>query len=397
MNKPVYDPQSRAFRRNPYPTYQRFLHESPVHQLADDRWIVFRYSDARKVLCDDELMYKCPEKMLRRFPPSGWYHEYNVNGMAFKDPPEHTRIRKSIARAFIPRALEELRPLIKRIARTLLDKLEDPTRFDLVQQFAFHFPLIVICEMMKVPQDDWAMFRRCATALVNGLEPIATEEDYREADRGAKDLYEYLSRLVERRRKNTGDDLISRLISYGTEDKLSHDEVVHNAAFLLSAGHETTSSLIGNGIVALAGAPSQMIMLREDLSLASNAVEEFLRFNPPLQSVPRFNRRDVEFNDINITEGSMIIACIAAANRDPDVFPEPDSIDIGRVNANKHLAFSGGIHICLGHKLARMEGTIAFTELLSRYRSIALDGEPTKRDGATFSGVWELPVIAVPN
>lgn len=232
--------------------------------------------------------------MFQRFPPEGWYHEYNANGMAFKDPPEHTRIRKSIARAFTPRQLGTLEPLIKRVACSLLDDLEDLTRFDLVQQFAFHFPLIVICEMMNVPQEEWDMFRRSATALVDGLEPIASEEDFRKADRGAKDLYDYLSLLVNQRRRNLGEDLISRLISYGDEDKLSHDEIVHNASFLLSAGHETTSSLIGNGIMALNRFQQQMKILHSTPAVTKNAVEEFLRFDPPLRAVPRYNRENFQ-------------------------------------------------------------------------------------------------------
>jgi cytochrome P450 len=394
MSDLVYNPYSESFRMNPFPVYQRFLEESPVHHLEEDRWIVFRYRDARKVLCDDELMYKYPEKMLGRFPPEGWYHEYNANGMAFKDPPEHTRIRKSIARAFIPRQMEKLKPSIEQVARALLDDLEDPAHFDLVQQFAFLLPLIVICEMMDVPREDWVLFRRCATALVDGLEPIATEEDYREADRGAGDLYEYLSVLVNERRKNTGDDLISRLISYGKEDRLSHDEVVHNASFLLSAGHETTSSLIGNGIMALNRFPEQMELLQADPSLTVNAVEEFLRFDPPLRSVPRYNRRDFQVDGVTIPAGSMIIACIASANRDPEQFPNPDTLEITRSNANTHLAFSGGIHMCLGHKLARLEGAVAFSELFSRYRKIEISGKPVKRAGVTFSGMAELPVHA---
>src|SRR5690606_17796033 len=285
--------------------------------------------------------------------------------MLFRDPPDHTRLRRLVNKAFTPRAVESVVPRVKDIALELLQPGLKDGGMDLIEAFAFPLPVIVIAEMLGVPPQDRTKFRSWSNAMAAALDSYWTEEIFQRASQATGEIWEYLTHIIEERRKNLGADLLSALINAReNDDRLSEDELVAMAILLLVAGHETTVNLVGNGTLALLQHPDQMELLRREPRRAPQAVEELLRYDAPVQMTSRFAATDVPLGGHVIRKGDNVVAVIGAANRDPEVNPNPDRLDITRTEIH-HLGFGGGIHYCVGAPLARREAQIALTTLLA--------------------------------
>ncbi|MFG2261740.1 cytochrome P450 [Streptomyces sp. NPDC048720] len=380
-----------AFRTDPHPYYARLRERGPVHRVrlggADEgrtAWLVVGYEEARAALADPRLA-----KDTARIGSPLLDEEKIGKYLLVTDPPQHTRLRSLVTRAFTMRRVERLRPRIQRITDELLDEMLPRGRADLIEALAYPLPLTVICELLGVPDMDRAEFRRISTEVVAPTD-ADTEYDAIVA------LSEYLPELIEdKRRAGPTDDLLSDLIRTTAEDgdRLSPDELSGMAYLLLIAGHETTVNLIGNGVHALLTHPDQLAALRADMSLLDGAVEEMLRYEGPVETgTYRYAAEPLEIAGRVIEKGESVMIGLTAAGRDADRYADPDRFDIRR-DARGHLAFGHGIHYCLGAPLARLEGRIAIGALLERAPGLALDG-PTGEwlPGLLMRGMRSLPV-----
>lgn len=380
------------FLLDPFPTYARLRAESPVHRNPDGTFFVTCYPEVTEVLRSKDMSSDKQEQMAMRFGAGASITEHNVHTMVFNDPPDHTRIRKLVSHAFTNRALARWEQVVETVVDRLLAEAVVDGEMDLIQDFAYLLPLTVIGEMMGVPTDDREKFKYWSTMVTASLEPSAGQAIVDEANAAVDDFKSYLGDLAAERRKRPGDDLMSILVAAEDEgEKLSELELLHNSAFLLNAGHETTSNLIGNGIHALFRFPEQLALLQENPDLAGSAVEEMLRYDSPNQIGGRLPTRDIVFRDTTIPSGTFIWISNGAANRDPDHFEEPDRFDIRR-EPNKHVAFGYGIHLCLGAALARMEGRVAIRKLVCEHPGLRPAGDPVPRMRARHRGFKSFPV-----
>jgi cytochrome P450 len=308
--------------------------------------------------------------------------------MILMDPPEHTRLRKLVSRVFTLRRMEALRPRVQQVAAELIDGLRTGGPVDIMASYAFLLPVLVICELLGVPSTDRDRFAAWSNAMVD-------DETQDASMTAAGNLHGYLSELIEAKRAQPDDALISALIEDADDDQLTHDELVAMAMLLLIAGHETTINLIGNGLLALLTHPDQLDLLRRRPELLSSAVEEFLRWDSPIHSTPaRFAAQDVDYAGVTIPAGSVVILSLAAANRDPSRFDDPAELRVDR-DAGGHAAFGHGLHHCLGAQLARIEGQEAIGALLRAYPDIALAADPADliyRQSTLIRGLRTLPV-----
>ena len=395
----LFDP---AFKVNPYPTYARLRSTAPVHRAAlpDGRgvWLITRYDDVLAVLKDERFVkdwrkVMTPEQ-LDQVPAIPEVMKPLSRNMLDTDPPDHERLRALVSKAFTPRLIERMRGRVQAITDALLDTVEGQGEMDLIDDYAFPLPVTVIAELLGVPSEDRDRFRQWSDAAVSGN---ATQEYMEKILIPHMQAFtDYLLAMFEEKRKNPKDNLVSALVqAEEAGDKLSEDELLGMVFLLLIAGHETTVNLIGNGVLALLEHPEQLRRLRDDPSLIKSAVEELLRYDGPVEtSTERFAGEDVAIGGTIIPKGEMVLVVIAAADRDPERFPEPDTLDIARME-NKHLAFGKGIHHCLGAPLARMEGQIAIGTLIERMPSLRLKGSPDSlswRPGMVLRGLKALPV-----
>jgi cytochrome P450 len=387
---------------DPYPLYAQLRVETPVTNvtMADGRpaWLVTGYDAARQVLTDHRLT-KDLDRLEAGHPgsaPAGLLHPLLAHHMLASAPPDHTRLRKLVSYAFTPARLQALRPRVQAITDELLDELEakpaEPV--DLVDGFAFPLPIIVICELLGVPVVD----RNRLRTLIAGVfaSPMAPANDP-EARAAADELAAYLRGVIAERRRHPGGDLFSAVIAARDgDDRLSEAELLSTAWLLVVAGHETTVNLIGNGTVALLLHPEQMAALRADPTRVPLAVEELLRYNPPVHHTTfRMTTEPVEVAGVTIPAHQQVLVVLAAAGRDPDRFEGPDELDLTR-DDNRHLAFGYGIHFCLGAPLARLEGEIAFTSLLARFPGLRLAVRPTElhwNNRLVLRSLRALPVL----
>jgi len=393
----LFDP---AFKADPYPTYSRLRASAPVHRatLPDGRgvWLITRYEDVLAVLKDRRFVKDwrsalTPEQ-LAQVPPIPEVMKPLSQNMLDTDPPDHERLRALVSKAFTPRLIERMRPRIQAIADGLLDAVQDRGEMDLIDDYAFPLPITVIAELLGVPAQDRNNFREWSDAAVSGNASHEYMEKILIPHMTA--FTDYLRALFEEKSKNPRDDLVSALVqAEEAGDKLSEGELLGMVFLLLVAGHETTVNLIGNGVLALLQHPDQLQKLKEDPSLIKPAVEELLRYDGPVEtSTERFAREDVEIGGTVIPRGEMVLVVLAAADHDPERFPDPDELDITRTD-NRHLAFGKGIHHCLGAPLARMEGQIAISTLLARMPNLRLKDEPLSwRPGLILRGLKSLPV-----
>ncbi|CAN5713701.1 cytochrome P450 [soil metagenome] len=400
------DLASPAFKADPYPFYARLRAEAPVWgaTLRDRRtaWLVTRYDDVARVLKDDafakdKLNALDPEQRAKTPWVPGFLKPLERN-MLDLDDPDHARLRALVSKAFTPRLIEQLRGRIEALCEELLDAMERERDrkggTDLVAGYALPLPATVIAELLGVPAEDHARFHRWSNRLVS----VSSGRDMLRALPAAWAFVRYLRKLVELRRADPEDDLITALIrAEEAGDKLSEDELLAMAFLLLVAGHETTVNLIASGTLALLEHPEQAERLRRDPSLVKPAVEELLRYTSPVEmATERYAREDVEIRDTTIPRGGLVLAVLGSANRDERHFEDPDSLDLAR-DPNRHLAFGrGGVHHCLGAPLARMEGQTALNALLRRFPGARLAIAPETlrwRRGLFLRGLERLPLI----
>jgi cytochrome P450 len=316
--------------------------------------------------------------------------------MLWLDPPDHARIRGLVSQSFNARYIEEQRAGIQVVVDDLIDKMAGAGTVDFVQAFALALPMTVICDMLGIPPEDRHDFRAWTAGAGGTLEPMPAPDIQDAADRATEALAGYFSDLIEKRRGTPGDDLLTQLIAAESEEgRLSHEELISNAVLLLAAGFETTTNLLGNGLLALLRNPEQWRRLAEQPELAGNATEELLRYDSPVQmATPRVATSDIEIDGHMIPEGETVVAIVGAGNRDPQRFDQPDHLDVGRTDPSP-LSFGAGPHFCLGAALARLEGMVAFETLARRLPRLELvDAEPTWLPTLNLHGVKSLRVTA---
>ncbi len=311
------------------------------------------------------------------------------------NPPDHTRVRGLVSRAFTPRRVNGMAAHIEELAEECFDNMAEAGEFDLLELLGFPFPVSVIGELVGVPRSDWPDFRARVTASAATLETTASADDLRQAMEAQQDSWEYFIGLVEQKRSHPGDDLLTDMLAVSDEDgdRLSEGEAIAQALLMFAAGFETTTNLIGNGMAALLTHPEQFAALREDPTLVDSAVEEMLRWDSPVQLDARSALEDTELDGMGISAGTRVITLLGAANRDPSRFSDPDVFDISRAEGPP-LSFAAGIHYCLGANLARAEGRAVFSGLLRRFSSIELNGELKRRHRLTLAG-WEAVPVKV--
>ncbi|MES1148930.1 MAG: cytochrome P450, partial [Bradyrhizobium guangdongense] len=320
--------------------------------------------------------------------------EHHTTSLVFNDPPAHTRVRRLIMGALSPRAIAGMEPDLIKLIDSLLDAIAAKGDCELIGEFASAIPIEVIGNLLDVPHDEREPLRDWSLAILGALEPVVSTEAATRGNTAVKDFLAYLETLVERRRKRPGNpdrDVLTRLIQ-GEEngERLTEKELLHNCIFLLNAGHETTTNLIGNGLVALHRHPDQKRRLIDNSDMIKTAVEEMLRYESSNQLGNRMTTEPLELGGVTLDAGTSITLCIGAANRDPAQFPDPEAFDIART-PNRHLAFATGAHQCAGMALARLEGAIAISRFLARFPHYALSGKPVRGGRVRFRGFLSVP------
>jgi|FLYL01.1.fsa_nt_gi cytochrome P450 len=384
-----FNPIDPALITDPYPLYRALQEQGRIlWSPVLESWIVTRYAEADAVLTDPRFSAdrrkarnSFAELMMRRQEEFGPFAQSQT--MLTSDPPEHTRLRRLVSKAFTPRAVENLRPRIEEIVEGILDSVAGRRTFDVVETLAYPLPVIVISEMLGVPPEDRARFKQWSDDVVATLGGAFAPPEVMERGRKAiEELAAYIGDVIAERRKEPRDDLISGLIAAEENGQvLSEAEIFATTILLLIAGNETTTNLIGNGLLALLQNPGELQTLREDLSLIPSAVEELLRYASPVQGTGRVAMTPLEIAGETVQEGQLVFLLLAAANRDPEKFADPDRLDVRR-NPTDHLAFGDGIHFCLGAPLARAEAQIALRALLTRFPKIEQASEA--QWGGTF-------------
>jgi pimeloyl-[acyl-carrier protein] synthase len=378
------------FREDPYPLY-RYLHASaPVQWNAVlDAWTLVRYADVVASLTDSRFS---ADRTLQAEADALEGYEL-AKSMLVSDPPDHTRMRALVQKAFTPRMIEQLRPRIVSIVDDLLDRIaERAGRFDVIADLAYPLPVVVIAELLGVPPQDREIFEEWSALLAASLDPLVSSDLMQRVTQARDALHGYLRGIIAERRREPKADLISALVAVEERgDVLSEPELVVMCTLLLIAGHETTVNLIGNGMLALLQHPDQLAKLRQSPQLIGTAVEELLRFDSPVQLTGRIAMEPLEIGGQPIGAGEWVLPLLGAANRDPAQFSEPDGLELAR-NPNPHVAFGRGIHFCLGAPLARVEGQIAIGALVQRFSNLEQAGNPTRRDQITLRGLKALPV-----
>jgi pimeloyl-[acyl-carrier protein] synthase len=395
----AFNPFLPEVHEDPYPLYHQLRAADPVHRSPLGFWVLTRHADVLAML-RDARMSRDPRRsermeLLRSSAEVDELlsSEEAAPSMLFVDPPDHTRLRALVTKAFTPGAVERLRPRIEAIVAELLDRVGDAGEMDVVEDLAYPLPVTVICELFGVPERDRDRFRAWSRELVRLLDPLVPTDSLERALRARQALRDYLRELIAERRAHPAGDLLTALIAAEDQGRqLSEPELVSMCVLLLVAGHETTVNLIANGTLALLRHPEARAGLRADAELPGSAVEELLRYDSPVQFTSRHALADLEIGGRRVRAGETVIAVLGAANRDPAQFPDPDRLDLTRA-PNRHVAFGGGIHFCLGAPLARVEARIAIGALLARLPGLELGPRPpVRRDTVTLRGLASLPV-----
>ena len=384
------------FYADPYPTYRALREHAPVKRLPNGSWFLTRYDDLVAVYKNTKL-FSSDKK--REFAPkygNSLLYEHHTTSLVFNDPPAHTRVRRLIMGALSPRAIAEMEPYLVTLVDRLLDGLAAKREVELIGDFASAIPVEVIGNLLDVPHDEREPLRDWSLAILGALEPVITQAQFSRGNKAVREFLDYLDTLVERRRTKPGNperDVLTRLIQgEDNGERLSAKELLHNCIFLLNAGHETTTNLIGNGLVALAENPEEKKRLIEHPSLIKTAVEEFLRYESSNQLGNRITTDPAEIGGVSIPAGTPVTACIGAANRDPSQFVDPETLDVGRT-PNRHLAFATGAHQCAGMALARLEGAIAISRFLARFPAYQISAPPVRGGRVRFRGFLRVPCM----
>ena len=387
-----------SFYDNPFPTYHALRQESPIREMPDGSLFLTRHADLVAVYRDAKTFSSAKDiEFTPKFGPGTPLLAHHTTSLIFNDPPRHTRVRKLISGALTARVIVDMEPGLITLVDGLLDRIAEKGEFDLIADFAAAIPIDVIGNLLAIPSDARAPLRDWSLAILGALEPTLTPDMHAAGNQAVTDFIAYLEILVADRRRHPGDptrDVLTRLIQ-GEPDggKLSEAELLHNCIFILNAGHETTTNLIGNTLVTLADEPGIVARLNAEPDLLKPAIEEFLRFESPVQLGNRMTMAAAELAGRPIAAGTPITLCIGAANRDPDVFENPDQLDITRW-PNRQLAFAFGIHQCVGLAVARLEGTVALGRFLKRFPHYRLAGPPQRAGRARFRGFLSSAAIA---
>jgi cytochrome P450 len=395
-----FNPLDPAFIADPYPFYRRLRELAPVFKTPQGFWLITRYDDTAVVMRDKRFGKDFEGNMRRRYGGTGRMEEPAVASLArtmlVQDPPDHTRLRSLVTKAFTARRVADMRPRIKALVDQQLDRVADKGEMDVMRDLAHRLPVIVICDMLGIPEEHRAPF--LAGSNVNGriLEPVPmTREELDQANRTTQMAGVYFNQLCELRRREPRDDLTTELVkAEEAGDKLTAEELQANIGLLFGAGHETTTNLIGNGLLALHRNPDQWERLKSDPSLIPNAIEELLRYDSSVQLTGRVTHAEVEVGGVTLGAEESVITLLGAANRDPAQFENPDQLDVGRQNV-KPLSFGGGIHYCLGAQLARLEAELTFAALVERMPNLTLPDKdkPAWRRSFTLRGLSQLPAV----
>src|SRR5881394_1435461 len=397
--EPLFNPLAPEFIRDPYPSYQRLRTSDPMHLTPFGAYLASRHAEVSLVMRDKRFGKDFVERTVRRYGPQIMgepVFRSMSHWMLQADPPDHTRLRGLVVKAFTARRVEDMRPRIQEIVDENLDRIIPQGKMDLIEDFAFRLPVTIICDMLGIPEEHREVFYASSREGGRLLDPVPlSPAEIQQANAANLTAQMYFQQLFELRRKNPGEDLTTQLVQ-AEEDgsKLSNEELVANIVLLFGAGHETTVNLIGNGLLALHRNPDQLALLKANPGLMTNAIEEFLRYDSSVQMTGRVALEDIDdLGGKKIPKGETVLCLLGSANHDPAVYPDrPDQLDITRPNV-RPLSFGGGIHFCLGTQLARIEAEIAIATLLRRLPDLRLDDaeNPEWRPTFVLRGLKNLP------
>lgn len=401
-NAVMFNPLQPGYIEDPYSHHTEIRNSAPVQQIFD-RWGLFRYDDCFQLLRDASMSVEDAKSDILEGERAA-LAEQVAEGLGVRverdlsmlnvDPPDHTRLRRLVSKAFTPRTIEELRPVVQRLVDRQLDRIAADGGGDVVDRLAFPLPFDVIVEMMGMPEADKETIKEWSGHMVKAIDPIISEEEMRLAFESGIHMDAHIDKVIEWKRSNPGDDLMTRLIEAEEDgDRLSTVELRAQITLLFIAGHETTVNLIGTGFYELLRNPDQLAVWREDPEVAANAVDELLRYVSPVQMSRRVALKPIEFSGVEIPARAFVLAALASANRDPDKFgPTAGQLDLGRSDAGQHLAFGSGVHYCLGASLAKLEAQVALGSLIERFPHATVAGEPRWNGRINLRGLEALPI-----
>jgi cytochrome P450 len=382
------------FYVDPYPTYRALREHSPVKRMANGSYFLTRYDDLLTAYKNTRIFSSDKKKEFAPKYGASPLYEHHTTSLVFNDPPAHTSVRRLIMGALSPRAIAEMEPGLRRLVDRLLDEMAGKGVADLIKDFAAAIPIEVIGNLLGVPVDEREPLRGWSLAILGPLEPVIDAEAFERGNNAVREFLAYLETLVARRRTKPRDpacDVLTRLIQGETDgERLTEKELLHNCIFLLNAGHETTTNLIGNGLVTLANHLSEKKRLIENAALIKTAIEEMLRYESSNQLGNRMTTERVELGGVELPPGTSVTLCIGAANRDERQFENSETFDVSRT-PNRHLAFGSGAHQCAGMALARLEGAVAIAGFLARFPQYALKGTPVRGGRVRFRGFLSVP------
>ncbi len=394
----LFNPFDPAFRANPYPFYDILRDRQPIYFSPFDTVVLSRYEDVAVTLRSNDFSRDIetnanvqPNSLQTRKREAR--EDTGGRSILNLDPPDHTRLRRLVSLAFTPSAIERLRPRIQQLVDDVLDVAAERGSMELIDELAFPVPFQVISDLLAMPTERAIELRQWSQHLTASLEPTANDDDMDLADAAIAQFIPYLTNIVEDRRRNLGDDLLSSLIQVEESgDRMTTQELIAFVLLLYVAGHETTVNLVGNGMLALLRNPDQLALWRDNPSLGGSAVDELLRYDGPVQLTVRVPIRPVHYGDITVQPGTVVMPVLGAANHDPSMFDKPHELHLDRPNASRHLALGGGIHYCLGASLAKLEAQVAIGSVIHRFPNLELAGDPSWRDRLTIRGVDRLPL-----
>lgn len=396
-SEPVFfNPLEAGYIENPWPHLAEIRNADPVHHLLTGQWGLFRYDDIFALLRDRDLSVDDRNADLSVIDRAELIdREVRPNQSILNlDPPDHTRLRGLLSKAFTPRTIQELRPRVQQMVDTMLDQMEADGHADVVDRLAFPLPFDVISEMLGLPEADKVQIRDWSSALVKTLDPVLTEEDIAEAVVAAERMEAHITEIIEWKTENPADDLLTAMINAEIDgDRMSKEELRDQVELLFVAGHETTVNLIGTGIYELLRHPDQLELLRQADMFPPTAIDELLRWVSPVQISRRIATADLTIDGRHIPSGAFVLTSLASANRDPEFWgATADALDLTRTNAGQHVSFGSGVHYCLGASLAKLEAEVAIGSFVKRFGAVSVVGEPEWNGRINLRGLESLIV-----